>query len=36
MLNTGLLKILTQSIMGVVVLTAVNVAAPSASQAQGQ
>ncbi|BAY13207.1 SLBB domain-containing protein [Calothrix sp. NIES-2098] len=36
MLNTGLLKILTQSTLGVVLLTAVNVAAPSASLAQRQ
>lgn len=36
MLNTGLLKFLTQPIMGVALLTAVNVAAPSASLAQGQ
>ncbi|MDZ8051872.1 MAG: SLBB domain-containing protein [Aulosira sp. ZfuVER01] len=36
MLNTGLLKILIQSSLGVVLLTAVNVAAPSASQAQRQ
>lgn len=36
MLNTGLLKILTQSSMGVVLLTAVNMAAPSASLAQRQ
>jgi polysaccharide biosynthesis/export protein len=36
MLNTGLLKILIQSSLGVVLLTAVNVAAPSASLAQRQ
>jgi polysaccharide biosynthesis/export protein len=36
MLNTGLLKILTQSSVGVVLLTAVNMAAPSASLAQRQ
>ncbi|MBD2194492.1 MULTISPECIES: SLBB domain-containing protein [Calothrix] len=36
MLNTGLLKILIQSSLGVVFLTAVNVAAPSASLAQRQ
>ncbi|OUL35336.1 polysaccharide export protein [Nostoc sp. T09] len=36
MLNTGLLKILTQSSLGVVLLTAVNIAAPSASLAQRQ
>jgi polysaccharide biosynthesis/export protein len=36
MLNTGLLKILIQSSLGVVILTAVNVAAPSASLAQRQ
>ncbi|HYW21224.1 MAG TPA: polysaccharide biosynthesis/export family protein [Nodularia sp. (in: cyanobacteria)] len=36
MLNTGLLKFLTQPFLGVALLTAVNVAAPSASLAQGQ
>lgn len=36
MLNTDLQKLLTHSAMGVALLTAVNVAAPSASLAQGQ
>ncbi len=36
MLNTGFLKSLTQPFLGVALLTAVNVAAPSASLAQGQ
>lgn len=36
MLNTGLLKFLTQPFLGAALLTAVNVAAPSASLAQGQ
>lgn len=36
MLNTGLLKFLTQPFLGAALLTAVNVAAPFASLAQGQ
>ncbi|WP_089092441.1 polysaccharide biosynthesis/export family protein [Nodularia sp. NIES-3585] len=36
MFNTGLLKFLTQPFLGAALLTAVNVAAPSASLAQGQ
>lgn len=36
MLNTGLLKFLTQPFLGAALLTAVNVAVPSASLAQGQ
>ena len=36
MLNTGLLKFLTQPFLGVALLTAVNAAVPSASLAQGQ
>ncbi|MDB9374159.1 SLBB domain-containing protein [Nodularia sphaerocarpa] len=36
MLNTGLRKFLTQPFLGAALLTAVNVAAPSASLAQGQ
>ncbi|MCG6135102.1 MAG: SLBB domain-containing protein [Nostoc sp. LLA-1] len=36
MLNTGLLKFLTQPVMGVALLTAVSAAVPSASLAQGQ
>jgi polysaccharide export outer membrane protein len=36
MMNKGLLKFLTQPLLGVALLTTVNVAAPSASLAQGQ